>query len=543
MNTASSTASSTKPTDPSNEISAEATDIPEQVEFDGNSSKLKFVFGLLTRFIGVKDLVSMRISLPANLLEPQSNLEFWNYVDRPDLFVSIPDGTSPLERMLRTVRFWYSKDTKWKDNHLRKPYNPILGEQYICHWKIPQTETTAPDTGASTTTAETRAAVDSSVADVSAGLEKTSLLPPMVDAAEGVQPEHDHDKPPLTRPLPQDPTASMPLSMPSAPPAPPSHTAALPATTAFCITEQISHHPPISAFTYTSHDSRIVISGLDHVVAKFTGTSFKVGPGEYNAGIYVTLKDHNETYNISHPWATVNGWLTGSPYIVVSDQTVIVCPNSGIKAILVYLDEPFFGSPKFAIQGKIFKYDFGKDLEMTPKQRKDMEKLGNVPDEDVLCTISGKWNGEIFFQMAGSAEQELLFDMSTSNVAPKSVQSLAQQGELESGRVWQRVTDALLLKDYTTATREKRIVEERQRKATALRLQSTTLNFTPVYFEFKTDFMEMSGKPGPPVDMEKGRPFLKSHVLEQLMAGISAKSEKDDTFENAKAEVSLLSST
>ena len=31
-----------------------------------------------------QDLANLRLSLPANLLEPQGNLEWWHYLDRPD---------------------------------------------------------------------------------------------------------------------------------------------------------------------------------------------------------------------------------------------------------------------------------------------------------------------------------------------------------------------------------------------------------------------------------------------------------------------------
>jgi len=51
------------------------------------------------RFIGVKDISAVRLSLPAQLCEPMGNLEYvfwrfcvvdyryWNYLDRPDYFV------------------------------------------------------------------------------------------------------------------------------------------------------------------------------------------------------------------------------------------------------------------------------------------------------------------------------------------------------------------------------------------------------------------------------------------------------------------------
>jgi hypothetical protein len=40
----------------------------------------------------------------------------------------------------------------------------------------------------------------------------------------------------------------------------------------YCLTEQISHHPPVSGFYYYCPNKGIVARGMDHIAAKFTGT-------------------------------------------------------------------------------------------------------------------------------------------------------------------------------------------------------------------------------------------------------------------------------
>jgi len=50
--------------------------------------KFKMSVSLLKKCLGVKDLASMRLSLPASLLEPIPNLEYWHYLDRPDLMAA-----------------------------------------------------------------------------------------------------------------------------------------------------------------------------------------------------------------------------------------------------------------------------------------------------------------------------------------------------------------------------------------------------------------------------------------------------------------------
>ena len=54
-----------------------------------DASKLKTFLGILKKFIGVSDIAAVRFSLPAQLLEPIPNLEYWHYIDRPDAFAAI----------------------------------------------------------------------------------------------------------------------------------------------------------------------------------------------------------------------------------------------------------------------------------------------------------------------------------------------------------------------------------------------------------------------------------------------------------------------
>lgn len=79
-----------------------------------------------------------RLSLPASLLEPIPNLEYWQYADRADIFAAwvwgvradsrIGDSADETERMLAVLRFLFSKDLKFVRARLGKPYNSALGE-------------------------------------------------------------------------------------------------------------------------------------------------------------------------------------------------------------------------------------------------------------------------------------------------------------------------------------------------------------------------------------------------------------------------------
>jgi hypothetical protein len=121
------------------------------------------------------------------------------------------------------------------------------------------------------------------------------------------------------------------------------------------ITEQISHHPPVSAF-YASCPARgIEMSGIDQIYARVSGTTIRVGPGEYNKGIFINLTAKNgesssgEQYVITHPTAAVNGLLRGSPYVAIGDSTVVTASGGAtgekLKTILEYKEEVGYSAP------------------------------------------------------------------------------------------------------------------------------------------------------------------------------------------------------
>lgn len=57
-------------------IESEPNNSNEQHESD--DTKLKQLLAVLKKAIGVKDLGAMRLSLPANLITPMGNLEYWS---------------------------------------------------------------------------------------------------------------------------------------------------------------------------------------------------------------------------------------------------------------------------------------------------------------------------------------------------------------------------------------------------------------------------------------------------------------------------------
>src|SRR5260221_5623761 len=98
------------------------------------------------------------------------------------------------------------------------------------------------------------------------------------------------------------------------------------------LTEQISHHPPISAYVASCPTRHITLSGIDQIsVWVLLSASLHVALGTMNKGLFVNIDGGpgaGERYHIPPPIARVNGLLWGSFYATVHKNTIVTC-NGG----------------------------------------------------------------------------------------------------------------------------------------------------------------------------------------------------------------------
>ncbi|KAI9892587.1 MAG: hypothetical protein M1814_001280 [Vezdaea aestivalis] len=353
-----------------------------------DKSKLATFLSILRRFIGVTDIAAVRFSLPAQLLEPTPNLEYWGYLDRPESFIKIGDSDDPLERTLAVLRFWFTKD--------------------LCMWEV-----------------------------------ETKLPSSPLESKEGVESTKT-----------EEPSQSQ-------------------KTHISYLTEQTSHHPPVSAFYVDCPEKGISARGFDQLSAKFTGTSIRVTPGSHNLGIFITLHQRdNEEYQLTHPAASLGGIIRGNLSVSIFDLCYITCPKSKIKVILHYLEEGWLGKSQNRIEGVVFRFDPDKD---------NKTKIKDVQEGDILAKIEGSWKNRIYYTLAGSSDKLLLIDLDPLLPVAKLIPPEADQLPNESRRFWKDVTAAIIAKDYPTATQLKQQIEEKQREKAAER-QAAQMDWQPRFF-------------------------------------------------------------
>ena len=185
------------------------------------------------------------------------------------------------------------------------------------------------------------------------------------------------------------------------------------------LTEQTSHHPPVSAFYVDCPEKGISARGFDQISAKFTGTSIRVTPGAHNLGIFITLHARgNEQYQLTHPAAYLGGLLRGisapahlvkidssngqlgTLSVTVSDIWYISCPKTSTKVILHYLEDGWLGKTQHRVDGVVFKYDPEND---------DKSKIKDVPEADILARIEGSWVDKIFVILPNSTVRTFFY--------------------------------------------------------------------------------------------------------------------------------------
>jgi len=203
----------------------------------------------------------------------------------------------------------------------------------------------------------------------------------------------------------------------------------------------------------------IRMRGLDQISAHFTGTGVRIEPGSRNLGIFVSLDKLGEEYHLTHPSAHLGGFLKGSLQVTVSEQTYITCKQTGLRTILEYLDDGWFGKAKHRVRGIIYKIKDGEE--------KEYRKIDQVPPSSIIKRIDGTWRGVIRVTAADDKnfeKAEPIIYMQSLRTVGKLCRPIDTQYEYESRRVWEHVTNAIHEKQFSKATRLKHEVEEKQRR-------------------------------------------------------------------------------
>jgi len=210
------------------------------------------------------------------------------------------------------------------------------------------------------------------------------------------------------------------------------------------IAEQVSHHPPVSAFYAEHYDKRISFCAHIWTKSKFLGLS--IGVHHVGQGC-ISLSDYDEEYIITFPNAYGRSIL-GVPWVELGGSVSITCAKTGYSASVEFLTKPFYGGKKNRVTAEIMQ-----------------------PDRKVFVSISGEWNGAMVAKWLDGKTEEFV-NVNVLSIVRKLVKPVAEQDDFESRRLWREVTYGLKFNDIDRATKSKSALEHCQREEARLRKEA-----------------------------------------------------------------------
>jgi hypothetical protein len=205
------------------------------------------------------------------------------------------------------------------------------------------------------------------------------------------------------------------------------------------------------------------VSGYCGQKTRFKGTSIRV---EQYGQCRVRVLNHKEEYILSLPELHMRGLFTGRIFVEITGE-VTITSNNNYRTQLKFIPKAWFGGDYHRFKGEIFK----------PSKNDTQTKI---------YSIEGSWHEESYYTHLETGQVDLLFHPKKFNLAPKIIRPIEEQEELESRRVWNKVTELLKSSDWNNASIEKSVVEDRQREIRKERVKKNQ-TWVPKYFYQKIE--------------------------------------------------------
>lgn len=211
------------------------------------------------------------------------------------------------------------------------------------------------------------------------------------------------------------------------------------------VSEQVSHHPPVTAYAIENKKNKVLLQGYNGVKATISTTLINVK--QYGHAL-LEFEDINETFLITLPPLHIEGLITASPFVEL-EGTSYIQSSSGYLTVIEYSGRGYFSGKKNTFKARIFP-----------------DKLASAYKEKAIATISGQWSGKSYIEKGSatpSSSSELFYDANKKEPEHLVVKPIEEQHELESRKAWEKVADAIRQGNYDAIHDEKTLLETTQR--------------------------------------------------------------------------------
>lgn len=210
------------------------------------------------------------------------------------------------------------------------------------------------------------------------------------------------------------------------------------------LSEQVLHHPPVTAYAVHNAQHDTVLQGYNRIKATISATSINVK--QYGHAL-LEYRGLGELYLVTLPPLHIEGLLVASPFVELEGTSYIQC-LSGYLAVIEYSGRGYFLGKKNTFKARVYT-----------------DKVASGNKDNALVTISGQWSDKLYIRKGGkspTSSDEVFFDAS-KDLEHLLVKPLEQQHALELRKAWAKVAAATRKGDYDLILKEKSLIENEQR--------------------------------------------------------------------------------
>jgi len=215
--------------------------------------------------------------------------------------------------------------------------------------------------------------------------------------------------------------------------------------TTHLVSEQVSHHPPATAYCIWNDKYNVQLQGYNAQKASFSSTIHVKQIGHALFTLTPPGSTEKETYLISLPALHIESLIYGSPFVELNKYTHIAS-STGYIAKIDYSGKGWLSGKKNRFSAALWKD-------------------GEGSEKHPLYTADGQWNDNITFKQGeGKHAKEIdHYDPKAAKTTPLIVAPIEQQDPYESRKAWRYVIKSIEKGDMDATSHYKSRIEMAQR--------------------------------------------------------------------------------
>jgi oxysterol-binding protein-related protein 9/10/11 len=205
------------------------------------------------------------------------------------------------------------------------------------------------------------------------------------------------------------------------------------------VAEQVSHHPPATAFHIWNEEYGVQLQGYNSQKTRFDRTVRISRPG----AAVLHLDHYDEDFLVQLPGFHLEGLIPPPPTPEVdSEKPVYIQSSSGFTAKIDFSGKGWFRGQKNSFSAVLY---------------------ATADPMDILYSAEGQWSGSFIIKDSRTNQVFETYD-TNSPISSMVVPPLDEQDPLESRRAWSKVTSGINAGNVSVVNNEKSKIETRQRQ-------------------------------------------------------------------------------